>query len=221
MAGHDDPCPAAPRLGLVAAVTTTATGVPGARSGANWPGFNPNGTTAWPGAGIAAPPTLSGVSSAPGAKLVAIRRPWSAQFSWPAPSSRRPPTVGDAVRDLMAAGGWPGADAWAARACGIAPTIVGGSQKHGGPDLGPTRSRQAWAALGVDGLGVADHPPGPDFPPGQPPKLTVAMVSRLQGFPDGWSFSGRKTAAYRQVGNAFPPPVARALGTAIRQALEG
>jgi DNA (cytosine-5)-methyltransferase 1 len=121
----------------------------------------------------------------------------------------------------MASGGWPGADAWAARACGIAPTIVGGSKKHGGPDLGPTRARQAWAALGVDGLGVADHPPGPDFPPGQSPKLTVAMVSRLQGFPNGWCFSGRKTAAYRQVGNAFPPPVARALGTAVRQALEG
>jgi DNA (cytosine-5)-methyltransferase 1 len=47
------------------------------------------------------------------------------------------------------------------------------------------------------------------------------MVSRLQGFPNGWCFSGRKTAAYRQVGNAFPPPVARALGTAVRQALEG
>jgi DNA (cytosine-5)-methyltransferase 1 len=153
--------------------------------------------------------------------LVAIRRPWSARFSWPAPSPRRPPTVGDTLRDLMASGGWPGADAWAGRACGIAPTIVGGSKKHGGPDLGPTRARQAWAALGVDGLGVADHPPSPDFPLSQPPKLTVAMVSRLQGFPDGWSFSGRKTAAYRQVGNAFPPPVARALGTAIRQALQG
>ena len=152
--------------------------------------------------------------------LVAIRRPWAAEFTWPAPSPRHPPTVGDALRDLMASGGWPGADAWAARACGIAPTIVGGSKKHGGPDLGPTRARQAWAALGVDGLGVADHPPGPGFPPGQPPRLTVAMVSRLQGFPDGWSFSGRKTAAYRQVGNAFPPPVARALGTAIRRALE-
>ena len=71
----------------------------------------------------------------------------------------------------------------------------------------------------MDGLGVADHAPGPGFPPGQPPKLTVAMVSRLQGFPDSWFFSGRKTAAYRQVGNAFPPPVARALGTAIRHAL--
>ena len=46
------------------------------------------------------------------------------------------------------------------------------------------------------------------------------MVARIQGFPDSWEFSGRKTAAYRQVGNAFPPPVARALGEAIRRALE-
>jgi DNA (cytosine-5)-methyltransferase 1 len=152
--------------------------------------------------------------------LVAIQSRWADRFAWPAPSARRPPTVGEALRDLMAAGGWPGAGSWAARANGIAPTIVGGSKKHGGPDLGPTRSRQAWAALGVDGLGVAGHPPGPGFPPGQAPKLTVAMVARLQGFPDRWSFSGRKTAAYRQVGNAFPPPVARALGAAVRRALD-
>jgi DNA (cytosine-5)-methyltransferase 1 len=152
--------------------------------------------------------------------LVAIQHRWADRFTWPAPSARRPPTVGEALHDLMAAGGWPGAAGWAARADAIAPTIVGGSKKHGGPDLGPTRARRAWAALGVDGLGVAGHAPGPDFPPGQPPKLTVAMVARLQGFPDSWSFSGRKTAAYRQVGNAFPPPVARALGAAIRRALD-
>jgi DNA (cytosine-5)-methyltransferase 1 len=152
--------------------------------------------------------------------LVAVQHRWADRFAWPAPSARRPPTVGETLLDLMAAGGWPGADGWAARADGIAPTIVGGSKKHGGPDLGPTRARRAWAALGVDGLGVADHAPGPDFPPGQPPKLTVAMVARLQGFPDSWLFSGRKTAAYRQVGNAFPPPVARALGAAIRRALD-
>jgi DNA (cytosine-5)-methyltransferase 1 len=152
--------------------------------------------------------------------LVAIQPRWADRFTWPAPSARRPLTVGETLRDLMAAGGWPGADGWAAQAGGIAPTIVGGSKKHGGPDLGPTRARQAWAALGVDGLGVAGHAPGPDFPPGQPPKLTVAMVARLQGFPDSWTFSGRKTAAYRQVGNAFPPPVARELGAAIRHALD-
>ena len=123
--------------------------------------------------------------------------------------------MGGLLADLMAAGGWPGAAGWAARASGIAPTIVGGSKKHGGPDLGPTRARAAWQLLGVNGLGIADEPPGPDFPAGQLPKLTVRMVARLQGFPDWWEFAGRKTAAYRQVGNAFPPPVARALGAAI------
>jgi DNA (cytosine-5)-methyltransferase 1 len=153
--------------------------------------------------------------------LVAIQRPWSDRFRWPAPSATPPATVGDTLRDLMAARGWPGAAEWAVAAAGIAPTIVGGSRKHGGPDLGPTRARRAWAALGVDGLGVAGDAPGPGCPDGQPPKLTVRMVARLQGFPDSWEFAGRKTAAYRQVGNAFPPPVARALGTAIRRALAG
>jgi DNA (cytosine-5)-methyltransferase 1 len=152
--------------------------------------------------------------------LVAIKEPWAAHFRWPEPSPEPPPTVGEMLHDLMSEGGWPGADAWRDRANGIAPTIVGGSKKHGGPDLGPTRAREAWKALGVNGLGIADEPPGPGFPLTQLPKLTTRMVARIQGFGDSWDFSGRKTAAYRQVGNAFPPPVARALGRAIRAALE-
>jgi hypothetical protein len=115
--------------------------------------------------------------------------------------------------------GWPGADSWQEQALQIAPTIAGGS-RQGGPDLGPTRARQAWKALGIDGRGIADEPPGPDSPVGQPPRLTVQMVARLQGFPDGWVFIGRKTAAYRQVSSASPPPVARAIGDAIRCALD-
>ena len=146
--------------------------------------------------------------------LVAVRPPWASRFRWPAPSAE-PPTVGEALFDLMGSRGWPGAQAWRQQARGIAPTIVGGSKKHGGPDLGPTRARAAWRLLGVDGLGIADDVPGPQFPPGQPPKLTLRMVARLQGFPDDWQFAGRKTSAYRQVGNAFPPPMARALGLAI------
>lgn len=151
--------------------------------------------------------------------LVAMRPPWASWFRWPQPQPAPPPSVGEVLGDLMASGGWPGAAAWARRATGIAPTIVGGSKKHGGPDLGPTRARAAWAAMGVNGLGIANEVPGPDFPVDRPPKLTLPMVARLQGFPDDWAITGRKTAAYRQVGNAFPPPVARALGTAIAAAL--
>ena len=151
--------------------------------------------------------------------LVAIAAPWAARFRWPPPLPTPPPTVGQTLADLMGSAGWAAAADWAAKAAQIAPTIVGGSKKHGGPDLGPTRARAAWRALGVDGLGIAAEPPGPQFPARQLPKLTVRMVARLQGFPDTWVFSGRKTAAYRQVGNAFPPPVARALGMRIAAAL--
>ncbi len=151
--------------------------------------------------------------------LVAVRQPWAAAFRWPRPLPGPPPTVGEVLAGPMSQAGWPGAAAWTGRAAGIAPTIVGGSKKHGGPDLGPTRARAAWRLLGVDGLGIADGPPGPGFPADGLPKLTTAMVALLQGFPAGWQFAGRKTAAYRQVGNAFPPPAARALGEAIAAAL--
>ncbi|MGH8019685.1 MAG: DNA cytosine methyltransferase [Opitutaceae bacterium] len=70
----------------------------------------------------------------------------------------------------------------------------------------------------MDGLGIADEPPGPDFPRDGRPRLTVRMVARVQGFPDEWQFAGRKTIAYRQVGNAFPPPVAKALGESLKRA---
>jgi DNA (cytosine-5)-methyltransferase 1 len=52
------------------------------------------------------------------------------------------------------------------------------------------------------------------------PKLTVTQAALIQGFPDDWKFAGRKTAAYRQVGNAFPPPVAQAVGEQIYAAFE-
>lgn len=142
------------------------------------------------------------------------------RFTWPS-EVKCTTTVGDALLDLMMERGWPGALKWSARACGTAPTIVGGSRKHGGPDLGPTRARAQWKELGVDGLGIANEAPGPDFPEEGLPRLTTQMVARLQGFPDTWAFAGKKTAAYRQVGNAFPPPVAHAVSSRIRAALQG
>lgn len=149
--------------------------------------------------------------------FVALRKEFAHQFSWPEPLSVPPPTVGEALYDLVAANGWKNARAWRERADEIAPTIVGGSLKHGGPDLGPTRARAAWATLGVDGKGIADAAPAPDFE--GMPRLTVRMVARLQGFPDVWQFVGSKTQTYRQVGNAFPPPFAAALGHSLVKCL--
>ncbi len=148
--------------------------------------------------------------------MVAIKRTYSDNFELDCDVIEAP-TVGEKLKDLMAANGWQGAGLWAQKANRIAPTLVGGSKKHGGPDLGPTRARQAWAELGVEGRTIADDNPAPDH--AGMPRLTVRMAARIQGFPDSWNFYGRKTAAYRQVGNAFPPPVAAAVAKQIGRAL--
>jgi DNA (cytosine-5)-methyltransferase 1 len=142
-----------------------------------------------------------------------------AHFEWPS-AIGTPPTVGEALHAMMAEDGWKGAEAWAKKANGVGPTLVGGSRKHGGPDLGPTRAREAWSKLGVDGRGLADTPPPANAPIDHMPRLTLPMAAAIQGFPPDWRFYGRKTASYRQIGNAFPPPVARAVGTRIRMAIQ-
>lgn len=91
--------------------------------------------------------------------LVAMRPADFRYFSWPAGRPGKVLTVGEALQDMMGAGGWRGAAAWARQASRAAPTIVGGSSRHGGPDLGPTRAKAAWRELGVDARGIADAPP--------------------------------------------------------------
>jgi DNA (cytosine-5)-methyltransferase 1 len=149
--------------------------------------------------------------------LIALRRGETKPLRWPIPTLNTAPTVADAISDLMGARGWKQLSAWIKRANSPAPTIVGGSHKHGGPDLGPTRARREWAELGVDGIGIADAPPQEDFD--GMPRLTIPMVARLQSFPDDWIFSGSKTHAYRQVGNALPVRLAFAMAKAVKECL--
>ena len=150
--------------------------------------------------------------------IVGIRNDEKREFHYPEEHPEMAKTVGETLLDLMKANGWQGALKWSREANGIAPTIVGGSKKHGGPDLGPVRARKAWAELGVDGLGVANEAPTKDFE--GMPRLTPRMIARIQGFPDTWNFGSKKTNACRMIGNAFPPPVAQAVGLEIRRVLE-
>lgn len=150
--------------------------------------------------------------------LVALRPEIDTYFEWP-DGGIAAPTVGQALGAMMGENGWPGAEQWSQLANSIAPTLVGGSKKHGGPDLGPTRAREAWKKLGVKGSSIAEFAPDANFPTQEAPRLTVAMGGKLQGFPPEWTFCGGKTAAWRQVGNAFPPPVAEAFGGAIATAI--
>ncbi|MGR4878871.1 DNA cytosine methyltransferase [Streptomyces sp. LARHCF249] len=146
-------------------------------------------------------------------------------FVEPTPTTDPHRTVGEALLESMSAGGWAQARSWAAQAHQPAPTLVGGSWERGGADLGPTGSKRAWARMGVDGATVADAVPDAGFHwdpaigrAGMMP-LTVAQAALLQGFPPSWRIEGRKTAMYRQVGHASPPPVGRVLGTSIAAAL--
>jgi DNA (cytosine-5)-methyltransferase 1 len=179
----------------------------------------------------------------PRAILVAMKKEYFKHFVWTEPEHTELRTVAEALKKSMRQRfkdsgqdpRWDGryTERWqtayknwfkAAKAGTVAPTLVGGSKKHGGADLGPTRAKEAWRKLGVCGLGVANdasdvQDPERDLYSERGPKLTVSQAALIQGFPEDWKFSGRKTAAYRQVGNAFPPPVAEAVGKQIIAAL--
>ncbi|HGE6115872.1 TPA: DNA cytosine methyltransferase, partial [Vibrio cholerae] len=45
--------------------------------------------------------------------------------------------------------------------------------------------------------------------------LQVREYARIQTFPDNWEFKGPKNAAYKQIGNAVPVNMARALGHSL------
>ncbi|WP_159012404.1 DNA cytosine methyltransferase [Bradyrhizobium sp. S69] len=51
--------------------------------------------------------------------------------------------------------------------------------------------------------------------------ISVREAARLQSFPDGFCFSGTMNPAYRQIGNAVPPIMAKRLAEKMMEALQG
>jgi len=157
--------------------------------------------------------------------LVAIKEAWFDAFVPPVPTVSEHVSLGDALRRSMGARGWPEADVWADQARAVAPTLVGGSDNRGGPDVGPTGTKKAFARMGVNGNAFADEVPGPDYvwprsdDVAEMLKITVDQAALLQSFPPEWEITGQKTARYRQIGHATPPPVGKALGKSVMAAL--
>ncbi|MGC0331755.1 DNA (cytosine-5)-methyltransferase 1 [Streptomyces sp. SAI-170] len=157
--------------------------------------------------------------------LIAIKKEWFPAFRPPAPTAADHVSVGETLKDSMRSRGWRDADRWAVQAATVAPTLVGGSKNRGGADLGPSGAKRKWEKLGVNAHSLGDEIPGPDF--SWAPelgrdglvRLTIEQTALLQGFPTEWLITGKKTARYRQVGHASPPPVGEALGRAVAEAL--
>lgn len=68
-------------------------------------------------------------------------------------------------------------------------------------------------------VGSRDGGGRPFIHPSEDRHLTVRETARLQSFPDDYVFMGGVTAQYRQVANAVPPKVAKAIGQMIRKSL--
>ncbi len=141
-----------------------------------------------------------------------------ARFRMPPAFPQWEVSLADAIGDLVSANGWKGYESWKEIANKKAPTVVGGSRKSAKFSFSSGYTFKTWELLGVDGTDTAETAPGRDhtglF------KLTLDMGARLQGFPDGWRFQGKPRQIKSQIGNAFPPIMAKAVGLAVHAALE-
>lgn len=148
--------------------------------------------------------------------LVALRQHVEYHFRWPFVSGSCPKMLGEALHDLMAADGWKGAAHWRSWANGLAPPI-GSIPVRQGHFKSIERMRKAWASLGVDISMPAETAPAVNFV-GRP-RLTVSMIARLQGLPDGWAVAGKLPKAYWRIADDLPPAVAEALARSIAAAI--
>jgi len=76
-------------------------------------------------------------------------------------------------------------------------------------------ARTLMAHLGKDGYSHIHYDSS------QARTISVREAARLQSFPDGFVFEGSMNPAFRQIGNAVPPLMARALALTIQEELKG
>ena len=117
---------------------------------------------------------------------------------------------------LRAAGEAPdeGSTAWTALKAGIVPPYDTGKFPNKWRKMEADRpARTLLAHLGKDGYSHIHY----DSDQARP--ISVREAARLQSFPDGFIFSGTMNPAFRQIGNAVPPLLAKQVGLALKAQL--
>lgn len=176
--------------------------------------------------------------------------PWASELTFETvlpPTDGRPlVTVGEALSDLRPAANGsysPGASRYAAALQGPLPVSNHEPWGHGpetvrrlaaipegGSEAQPEGKRyfsQAYGRLHRAGISRTittnfhNAGSGRFLHPTEPRTITIREAARLQGISDGFRFVGKKSDHERLIGNAFPPPLARAIARRIADDLEG
>ncbi|MGW7050526.1 DNA cytosine methyltransferase [Streptomyces sp. NPDC054888] len=159
--------------------------------------------------------------------VVAVKQQWAGAFRPPRPSVHQHVSVGEALAPSMRSCGWPDADRGRRRRRAWHLPWWVDPRRTAAPTSDPSGTKARWRRMGVYTKSFGNEPPGPDFTwvPSLGDdglvRITVDQAALLQAFPEAWRICGLKTARYRQIGHATPPPVGEALGRAVAEALSG
>lgn len=118
-----------------------------------------------------------------------------------------------AVLDLVPPGGY-----WRDLPEEIAKSYMKKSYYLGGGKTGMAR-RLAWDAPSLTLTCSPAQNQTERCHPDETRPLTVREYARIQTFPDSWKFAGSTSQQYKQIGNAVPVNLAKALGLSLFRAL--
>lgn len=150
---------------------------------------------------------------------VPILFPWPTHAASPSPADVLLPwaTMRDAIDDLKGA---PEDEAWSHVFTRHSPDMVRRFVRTPVWGFGSKNYQEGYRKVPADSPSVTLKTVAWPIHYAHPRTLTAREAARVQGFPDWFKFVGGKVDVARIIGNAVPPPLARAIGTAVLDMLE-
>ncbi len=122
----------------------------------------------------------------------------------------------DALRSLKNAAPKPNTKAWKTLRATIVPPYDNAKFPNKWRKMEPDKpARTLMAHLGKDGYSHIHYDST------QARTISVREAARLQSFPDGFKFRGTMNPAFRQIGNAVPPNLAKTIAVHMAKEIEG